>query len=133
MASTPQTSCPSLRIASSARRVEPPVVTTSSTSMQRSAASSSGPSIRRARPWVLASLRTKKALTSAPPANAAQAIGSAPIVMPPTAVASHSCACAATSSASAEKPAGSMIARLASIRYWAVAPLVSTTSPITSA
>ena len=78
---------PSSRTASSARIVEPPVVTTSSTSMQRSLGSSSGPSIRRASPCCLASLRTKNAFTSAPPASAAQAIGSAPIVIPPTAVA----------------------------------------------
>ena len=54
----------------------------------------------------MASLRTKNALTSAPPASAAQAIGSAPIVIPPTAVAPHSRAWAATSSPSAMKPAG---------------------------
>ena len=45
--------------------------------------------MRRDRPCALASLRTKKALTSAPPASAAQATESAPIVIPPTAVASH--------------------------------------------
>ncbi len=90
IASTPHSSKPSSRTASSARIVEPPVVTTSSTSMQRSPRSSSGPSIRRARPCALASLRTKNALTSAPPASAEQAIGSAPIVIPPTAVAPHS-------------------------------------------
>ena len=48
--------------------------------------------MRRSRPWSLASLRTKNAFTSAPPASAAQAIGSAPIVIPPTAVACHSSA-----------------------------------------
>ena len=38
----------------------------------------------------MASLRTKKAFARAPPASAAQATGSAPIVIPPTAVAPHS-------------------------------------------
>ena len=56
-------------------RVEPPVVTTSSTIRQRSPGSSSGPSMRRCRPCCLVSLRTKKALTSAPPASAAQRRG----------------------------------------------------------
>ena len=70
--------------------------------------------MRRASPWALTSLRTKKTFTSAPPASAAQATGSAPIVMPPTAVAPHSRARSATSSPSAVKPAGSRIARLAS-------------------
>ena len=92
-----------------------PVVTTSSTIRQRSAAgSSSGPSIPRCRPWALTSLRTKKALTSAPAASAAQATGSAPMVMPPTAVAPDSAAFAATSSPIARNPAGSSVARLAS-------------------
>ncbi len=75
----------------------------------------------------------KKAFTSAPPASAAQAIGSAPMVIPPTAVASHSWAWAAMSVAKAVKPAGSRIARLASTRYSAVWPLVSTTEPLTRA
>ena len=59
--------------------------------------------MRRDRPCALTSLRTKKTLTSAPPASAAQATGSAPIVIPPTAVAPHSRACSATSSPSAAK------------------------------
>ena len=45
----------------------------------------------------MTSLRTKKALTSAPPASAAHAIGSAPMVIPPTAVAFQARACSATS------------------------------------
>ena len=87
--STPQTSWPSARTASIACTVEPPVVTTSSTIRQRSPCSSGGPSMRRWRPCCLTSLRTKNAFTSAPPASAAQAGASAPIVSPPTAVASH--------------------------------------------
>ena len=71
--------------------VEPPVVTTSSTTRQRSPGSSGGPSIQRCRPCALRSLRTKKPLTSAPAASAAQATASAPIVMPPTAVAPRRC------------------------------------------
>ena len=90
------------------------MVTTSSTTRHFSPGSSSGPSIRLERPCCLASLRTKKAFTSAPPASAEQATGSAPIVMPPTAVAPSSAALAATSSPSALNPAGSMIARLES-------------------
>ena len=81
-------------------------MTTSSTIRQRSPASSSGPSMRRCRPCCLPSLRTKNALTSAPPASAAQATGSAPIVRPPTAVAFHARAFSATSSPSARKPGG---------------------------
>ena len=61
----------------------------------------------------MTSLRTKNALTSAPPASAAQAIGSAPIVIPPTAVASQSRAWAATSSAERQE-AG----RAAGSRAW---------------
>ncbi len=133
MASTPQIVWPSPRSASIARTVEPPVVTTSSTTMQRSPVRSAGPSIRLARPCCLASLRTKKAFTAAPPASAAHAIGSAPIVIPPTASASHSRAWAATNSDRAAKPSGRRIARLASIRYCDVAPLVSLTAPSTSA
>ena len=55
--------------------VEPPVVTTSSTIRQRSSGSRNGPSMRRCRPCCLVSLRMKKALTSAPPASAAQRRG----------------------------------------------------------
>ena len=43
--------------------------------------------MRRDSPCCLASLRTKKALPSNPAPRAAQATGSAPIVIPPTAVA----------------------------------------------
>ena len=53
---------PSSCRAAIAASVEPPVVTTSSTTTQRSASSSSGPSMRRCRPCALASLRTKNAL-----------------------------------------------------------------------
>src|SRR5204863_476022 len=102
---TPQTSKPSPRTASIACTVEPPVVTTSSTIRQRSPGSNGGPSLRRWSPCALVSLRTKNALTSAPPANAAHAGASAPTVRPPTAVASHSRAYRATRSASAPQPA----------------------------
>ena len=94
--------------------VEPPVVTTSSTIKQRSPSSSTGPSIQRCRPCSFFSLRTKKALTGAPAASAAQATGSAPIVMPPTAVALTRPASPATSSPSARKAVGNRMARLAS-------------------
>jgi hypothetical protein len=70
--------------------------------------------MRRCSPWVLASFRTKKAFTSAFAARALHATGSAPIVSPPTADASHARACPATSSPSAAKPAGRRMARLAS-------------------
>ena len=70
------------------------MVTTSSTIRQRSPGSSGGPSTQRWSPCSLRSLRTKKALTSAPAASAAQATGSAPIVRPPTAVAPSSAAVA---------------------------------------
>src|SRR5687768_3556978 len=109
---TPQTSKPSARTASIACTVEPPVVTTSSTIRQRSPWSSGGPSTRRWSPCCLASSRTKNAFTSAPPASAAQAGASAPIVSPPTAGASHWRAESATRSASAAKPPGPRTARV---------------------
>ena len=56
----------------------------------------------------------KEAFASLRPASAAQATGSAPIVMPPTAVPSQPATCAATSVPSAAKPSGRRIARLAS-------------------
>ena len=80
-----------------AATVDPPDVTTSSTTRQRSPGSSKGPSMRRWRPWALVSLRTKNADTSAPPARAAQASGSAPMVSPPTALGAPLRAWAATS------------------------------------
>ena len=63
---TPTISSPSSRIRSIARTVEPPVVTTSSTTRHLVPGSSSGPSTQRWRPCSLRSLRTKKAIRSAP-------------------------------------------------------------------
>ena len=61
---------------------------------------------------LLALLADEERLDVGAGASAAQATGSAPIVMPPTAVAPSSRACSATSSPSARKPAGSRIAAL---------------------
>ena len=74
---TPTISRPASCSASIAAIVEPPVVTTSSTTTQRSSASSTGPSMRRCRPWPLASLRTKKpfALAAAGERRAGDRVG----------------------------------------------------------
>ena len=67
--------------------VEPPVVTTSSTIRQRSPGVEQRPLDPALQPVLLALLAHEEGLDVRAAASAAQATGSAPIVMPPTAVA----------------------------------------------
>ena len=102
----PQSSGPPRCIPSIASIVEPPVVTTSSTSTQRSPGSSGGPSIQRCKPCSLRCLRTMNPF--APAARGERGAGHrvAPTVTPPTALARHVRACAASSTPSATKASG---------------------------